>query len=142
MFSGIKMLRRNLDTKSARFAQDTARSHSHGQYRFRPIPYAEIAQYAETYVCEIARCVAPAGKIQGREYVALNPTRQDRNVGSFRLNLRSGRWADFATGDRGTDIISYVAYCLALPMWKAAGFVARWAGAEHLFDVRGGLGNG
>ena len=31
-----------------------------------------------------------------REYVALNPTRADKRAGSFKINLQTGRWADFA----------------------------------------------
>ena len=52
----------------------------------------------------------PGGKILGHEYVALNPTRNDRRPGSFKINLRTGRWADFATGDKGGDPISLFAY--------------------------------
>jgi hypothetical protein len=46
----------------------------------------------------LARWV-PNGKRIGREYVTLNPTRADRSVGSFKINLETGRWADFATGE-------------------------------------------
>ena len=52
----------------------------------------------------------PNGKRQGKEYIALNPTRNDRNLGSFRINTRTGQWADFATGDKGGDLISLYAY--------------------------------
>lgn len=52
----------------------------------------------------------PGGRVKGVEYLALNPRRADRRPGSFKINLRSGRWADFATGDRGGDVISLVAY--------------------------------
>jgi hypothetical protein len=52
----------------------------------------------------------PGGKIVGREFIAPNPTRADRRAGSFSINLRTGRWADFATGDRGGDVMSLVAY--------------------------------
>ena len=45
-----------------------------------------------------------------REWVARNPTRADRHAGSFSVNLVTGRWADFATGDRGRDPISLRAY--------------------------------
>ena len=51
----------------------------------------------------------PGGRRKGWEYVALNPTRYDRHLGSFRINMRTGRWADFATGARGDDPISLVA---------------------------------
>ena len=52
----------------------------------------------------------PGGIMRGPEYIARNPTRTDRALGSFKINLHTGRWADFATGDGGGDIISLVAY--------------------------------
>ena len=51
----------------------------------------------------------PDGRVIGREYVAKNPKRQDRRAGSFKANVATGRWADFATGDRGGDLIALVA---------------------------------
>jgi DNA primase len=52
----------------------------------------------------------PTGRASGAEWTALNPRRYDTRPGSFRINLRSGRWADFATGERGGDPISLYAY--------------------------------
>ncbi len=52
----------------------------------------------------------PDGRLVGREYTARNPRRADRRPGSFRINVNSGRWADFATGDKGGDVVSLAAY--------------------------------
>lgn len=52
----------------------------------------------------------PSGRAAGAEWTALNPRRHDRRSGSFRVNLRSGRWADFATGEGGGDPVSLYAY--------------------------------
>lgn len=52
----------------------------------------------------------PAGRVAGAEWTALNPRRHDQRPGSFRVNLRSGRWADFATGEVGGDPVSLYAY--------------------------------
>ena len=52
----------------------------------------------------------PGGKVERGEFVALNPTRSDGTPGSFKVNLKSGRWSDFATGDKGGDPISLCAY--------------------------------
>lgn len=52
----------------------------------------------------------PTGRAAGAEWTALNPRRHDKRPGSFRVNLRSGRWADFATGDGGGDPVSLYAY--------------------------------
>src|SRR5262245_43458828 len=62
----------------------------------------------------------PGGKRIGREYVALNPTRADRSAGSFKVNLATGRWADFATGDKGGDAVSLAAYLFGLRQSDAA----------------------
>ena len=52
----------------------------------------------------------PHGRRAGSEYIAKNPTRSDRRPGSFSVNMRTGKWADFATGNRGGDVISLAAY--------------------------------
>ena len=52
----------------------------------------------------------PDGRIEGLEFVAKNPRRADRRPGSFKINMRTGRWGDFATGDTGGDVISLAAY--------------------------------
>lgn len=75
-----------------------------------PITYTEIAELAKRNSESIAQWLLPAGKKAGHEWVALNPNRPDLNPGSFKVNLHSGKWADFATDDRGGDLISLVAY--------------------------------
>jgi hypothetical protein len=49
-----------------------------------------------------------------------NPNRDDKRLGSFRISLRTGRWADFATEDRGGDIISLYAFLHRLRQSDAA----------------------
>lgn len=46
----------------------------------------------------------------GKEYTAPNPTRTDKRAGSLKINLSKGTWADFATGDKGGDLIDLVRY--------------------------------
>ncbi len=70
----------------------------------------------------------PDGRIQGAEYVARNPTRADRRLGSFKVNLRTGRWADFATGDRGGDPVSLAAYLAGIGQAEAARELGRALG--------------
>ncbi len=52
----------------------------------------------------------PAGKKEGDEWVCLNPLRADDKLGSFKINLRTGSWADFADDVGGNDLISCYAY--------------------------------
>ena len=70
----------------------------------------------------------PGGKVIRGDYVALNPTRADRHLGSFRINLKSGRWADFATHDRGGDLISLIAYLGDLSQYEAASGLSEMLG--------------
>ena len=62
----------------------------------------------------------PDGKRIGLEWIARNPRRADHHAGSFSINLTTGRWADFATGDRGGDIISLAAYLSDIGQVEAA----------------------
>lgn len=74
----------------------------------------------------------PGGHLEGDDYVALNPTRNDRNKGSFRINTHTGYWLDHATGDKGGDIISLYAYLFCSKNYQRA---------KAEFDGRGFLYN-
>lgn len=52
----------------------------------------------------------PGGYRSAGEWVARNPTRADGRPGSFKVNMKTGVWSDFATGDKGGDAIDLVAY--------------------------------
>lgn len=62
----------------------------------------------------------PDGKQVGREWVALNPRRGDRHPGSFKVNTSTGKWCDFASGDKGGDPVSLAAYLHGLGQAEAA----------------------
>ena len=72
----------------------------------------------------------PRGKVVGHELVALNPRRSDSNLGSFKVNRYNGRWCDFATGDKGGDAISLVAYLADVSQGEAARLLAQMLGIE------------
>lgn len=74
--------------------------------------------------------LAPGGKTIAGEYVTRNPTRADRSPGSFKVNLRSGKWADFACDARGGDPISLVAYLENVSQGKAARLLAGMLGMK------------
>jgi putative DNA primase/helicase len=77
----------------------------------------------------------PGGRFEGREYVALNPTRNDRSLGSFKINWQTGEWSDFAdpTCAKGGDLISLFAYINSLDQSQAAREIAEKLGmpARH-----------
>ena len=52
----------------------------------------------------------PDGRQDGHEWIARNPTRHDEHIGSFRINIDTGVWSDFATSDAGSDPVSLYAY--------------------------------
>jgi putative DNA primase/helicase len=73
----------------------------------------------------------PDGKRVGDEWVARNPTRQDAHLGSFKVNLRTGEWADFATGEKGTDLVSVFAHLNHLSQGEAAKRLAEAHGLNN-----------
>jgi hypothetical protein len=96
-----------------------------------------IARPLRPFPAVLTRLI-PGGKILGHEYVALNPTRNDRRPGSFKINIRTGRWADFATGDRRGDPISLFAYVENCSQSDAAIWLAQMLG----LDDKGGWRHG
>ncbi len=74
------------------------------------IPFDRIAVAALNRAATLVAEWLPDGKPEGHEYKALNPTRGDSRPGSFSINLNTGMWADFATGDTGGDLVSLYAY--------------------------------
>jgi hypothetical protein len=85
-----------------------------------PVDFDRINRCALAALPMLLEQWLPRGRREGWEYVALNPTRPDRHLGSFRINMRTGRWADFATGDRGGDVVSLAAYLSHLKQSEAA----------------------
>lgn len=92
------------------------------------LDFAAINRAALTVLPALLARWLPNGRPEGHEFVARNPCRVDRNVGSFKVNLRTGRWADFATGDRGGDPISLAAYLFGLRQAEAARRLAEMLG--------------
>lgn len=70
----------------------------------------------------------PGGRLHGTEYDVLNPTRDDRTTGNFRINVMTGKWADFATGEGGGDLISLRAYLDGVSQSDAAADIERQLG--------------
>ncbi|HEX2336635.1 MAG TPA: hypothetical protein VHI72_09175 [Hyphomicrobiaceae bacterium] len=77
---------------------------------------------------DVCRWLLPNGRRAGREYLALNPKRADHTVGSFKINLTSGVWKDFSSGDGGGDLIALTAWALDLHQGEAARRLAAFLG--------------
>lgn len=96
----------------------------------RSIDFDHINAVALPSLPAICSRLLPDGRREGKEWVALNPTRPDRRAGSFKINLKSGRWGDFAIGDKGGDPVSLVAYIAKTSQAKAAHLLGRMLGIE------------
>ena len=68
------------------------------------INFTAINRAALARLPAILNRLLPRGQRKGREFVGLNPRRADHHLGSFRINLDTGRWAGFATGDKSGDL--------------------------------------
>ncbi|GHF32128.1 hypothetical protein GCM10017044_28890 [Kordiimonas sediminis] len=97
----------------------------------RPDIFADTRSRLHPKLELLVPSLLPQGRRQGMEWIALNPTRTDRKLGSFRINLKSGAWADFATGDSGGDLVSLASYLYGLPPLEAVKLVRRMAGVAN-----------
>ena len=96
----------------------------------RRIDFAGINGAAMGRVMDLLNRWLPDGRLDGREFVALNPRRPDRRLGSFRVNVDSGKWADFAIGESGGDIVSLAAYLAGVNQGEAAKELAEMLGVN------------
>jgi hypothetical protein len=94
------------------------------------VDFAKINTAALADLLNLIRRWLPDARVIGEEIVAKNPTRADRRAGSFKINVRSGQWADFATGDRGGDVVSYIAFIIGAGQVEAARRLAEVLGIE------------
>lgn len=97
-----------------------------GRIDFRAINDAALARLPT-----LLRRWLPDGKLEGGEWSARNPLRPDRHLGSFKVNIRTGRWSDFAIGVGGGDVISLAAYLGDVGQAEAARRLADMMGVGH-----------
>jgi hypothetical protein len=100
------------------------------QRRARPTDFAAVNRAALVILPALLERWLPGGRIEGVEYMALNPRRSDHRPGSFKINMRTGRWADFATGDRGGDPVSLAAFLAGTRQAEAARRLAAMLGLD------------
>lgn len=74
------------------------------------LPFAAIATAALARAESLLPEWLPGGRREGPEWKALNPMRADAKIGSFSVNVINGHWADFASDDKGGDLVSLYAY--------------------------------
>ena len=100
------------------------------QSKTRParIDFDAVNRAALASLPALLRWWLPSGRREGQEWVAINPRRNDRHPGSFKVNMSTGRWADFATGDRGGDVVSLAAYLAGTGQVEAVRNLAQMLG--------------
>lgn len=99
--------------------------HKMRKYSRAGFDFDSVNRAARPVLHAICQRLLPGGKVMNSEYVVRNPLRADRSPGSFKINLRSGRWADFACDARGGDVVSLVAYIERVNQGKAARLLAQ-----------------
>lgn len=95
------------------------------------IDFKGLNSRALRHMDAIIKWILPVGKREGAEWVALNPRRSDMKLGSFKVNVVTGRWADFASNDRGGDVISLVAFLRGVRQVDAANLLAKFLGGSR-----------
>jgi hypothetical protein len=86
----------------------------------RKIAFRRIAEGSLAAADTLVPRWLPEGRREGAEWIATNPTRADKRRGSFKVNLRTGRWSDFAVDASGGDLTSLAAYLFHLKQGQAA----------------------
>ena len=86
----------------------------------KPINLPCINQAAVAALPVLLRRWLPDGRRRGPEWIARNPTRDDRRPGSFSINMRTGVWADFADSSGGADVVSLFVYFRDIGQGEAA----------------------
>jgi hypothetical protein len=94
------------------------------------VDFAAINRAALPLLPAILQRVLPRGRRVGNEWHDRNPNRADHHIGSFKVSVRTGRWADFATGDRGGDVVSLIAYLEGCSQPEAARKLAHMLGLD------------
>ncbi len=97
------------------------------------IAFKRIADAALHHADTLVQRWLPFGRREGVEWSATNPKRDDSRRGSFKINLSTGAWGDFATGDRGGDLISLAAFLFNIKQSEAARRIGEMLGV-NIYD--------
>lgn len=96
----------------------------------KKLDFKKIAALALAQAENVVSHYAPNGKLEGREWVALDPSRNDKTPRSFSVNVDKGVWSNFSGGEAGGDLISYVAHCLRISQGDAYKTLAHFLGVS------------
>ena len=89
--------------------------------RRKSIDFEQLNQQISARYTRYFEEFLPDGRIEGPDYVVISPFRNDRNAGSFRVNIQQGKFYDFADpSTRGGDFIFLTAKLLNSTNYEAA----------------------
>lgn len=93
---------------------------SASEARANRIDFGRINSAALTVLPSLLSRWLPDRRRAGHEWVARNPRGSDRKAKSFSVNITTGKWADFASGDKGGDVVSLTAFLAGTSQADAA----------------------
>jgi hypothetical protein len=129
--SAIQIATKLGDARRQKYSGEISRSKSSRMNRPNRLDFAAVNRAAMMVLPTLLARWLPGGRTEGAEFVAFNPRRVDRHLGSFRVNTRTGRWCDFAVqGARGGDVVSLAAYLGGIGQAEAARQLAAMLGIE------------
>ena len=98
----------------------------------RPHPrvnIAEVARAARPHLLELCQRWLPGGRLMGHEWTCGSLSGE---VGtSCKVNIRTGKWADFATNAKGGDLVALCAAIHGLSQREAAERMAVMLGVRR-----------
>ena len=97
-------------------------------YNADHVNFAAVKAASRRSIESLVRGWLPSGRREGDEWTSVNPTRGDKRAGSFKINLKTGLWSDFATGDAGGDMIDLHQYLYGSTPLDAAREVGKLLG--------------
>ena len=94
-----------------------------------PVDFERINRAALAVLPALLQRWLPGGRVVGREWTC--GSLRGEAGDSCRVNLGTGRWADFATGERGGDVVALAAAVHRLTQLEAARRMASMLGLEE-----------
>ena len=109
-------------------------ANQHSSANLPPINFTALAEALLARSEQLVATWLPGGTRRGHEYVCADLSGGAGS--STSINLTTGRWSDFASGDKGNDLLSLYAAIHGLSQGHAAVAVAREEGLEDVAGVR------
>jgi hypothetical protein len=85
-----------------------------------PVNFDRVNDACRCNAEAIVRALLPQGRREGSEWVFRPPWRDSSGLGSCKVSLTKGAWADFKTGEAGGDFVGLAARVLGLSQRAAA----------------------